>query len=321
MRFCFSFALIVLWSACVGDVDLGAVKDPGIDTDNNNGTTPIGPVTEPFAAEVGGLAMKFLDAKGVVLTSPIRSGEISTQAPNHRYKFGMLFEITVSYSDDDGNALANQEVRLQANNATLRKLHQLTDTLAVKTDADGVARFTGLYLVDATSPVTLTAEVDGKQAGQVKKVEIEVSIDSSTPDCYATYHKDNHRNTVMGDTKSSFSACDTKHTSTASNKFVDIPSTCADNIGDMGMDIDLNLYQLDNKHKLQVRENYNGSYDAATYGDCAVMPLNLMTKRDKSATLNAYNDCNISELLAKFTPADSASLVVYDTQAGNGSCN
>ena len=311
----FSFVLIMSLSACFTDVDLESViRDPNSDEINGENPRPLPVGPERVTAEAG-LAMKFLDVKGNVLTSPVHSGKIDKKSSSQKYKFGMLFEITVNYTDDEGKAIADQEVRLQADNATIRQLHQVTANLATKTNADGIASFPLLYLIDATKPVTLIAEVDGKDGEENKKAEIEVSIDSTTPDCYATFNSQYYSNYSADET--TIPVCNKTQKSDGTNVFVDIPSTCKDNIDDRTMHVDLKLYQLDNQRKKLHSESYNGSYND-TYGDCLVMPLSQLHMDTKIDT-TSNTICAQSELYV--TSETMPSLAIFDAQAGNGSCH
>lgn len=321
VRFYLLFCLVIVWQSCLSDVpDVG-----DIGTDNNNGkplpTNPINP-TNPTDQIETGLAMHFLDAKENVITA-IRSGNIQKQDNSGFYKFGMLFEIRITYKDDAGNAIAAKQVQLQSDNrATIRQWGNITakSPFTAETDATGVAKFSNLYLVDTQGKVKITASADDKQ------LELEINTDSKPLDCYATFNRESYSNQYEGTAR----FCRREETSTASNKFVDIPPTCPGKIADMDMAVDLNIYQLTaDKSHYDIDEHYSGEYNG-THGDCLVLPLNLRQRQNGAGnpTVTAIrledNDpsnpvnCRVAELHAHFPLLP---LVIYDPEAGNGGCS
>ena len=323
VRFYLLFCLVIGWQSCLSDTpDLNKL---GIDEAVGTGQ-PLPPGTEPPSTGVPnstnqtkpGLAMQFLDAKEGVITS-IRSGNIPKLNNSNFYKFGMLFEIRITYRDDAGNAIAAKQVQLQSDNrATIRQWRNITaeSPFTAETDANGVAKFSNLYLVDAQEKVKITASADDKQ------VELEINTDSKPPDCYATIDRKLYANQHDG----TASFCGGNETSDASNKFVDISATCPGKIADMDMTVDLNIYQLSaDKSHYDIDENYSSNYNG-THADCNVLRLDLLQRKNgagnpTTTAIHLYDNpanCRVAELHANFPLLP---LVVYDPNAGNGGCS
>ncbi|MDE3269606.1 MAG: hypothetical protein OYH77_04920 [Pseudomonadota bacterium] len=304
--------LLFLVNACLSDVDLDRYDAPP----TSPGLLPAtGLPPSPEEPATAGLTMKFLDVKGNEINTALYSGTLR----NHSItvKFGMLFDIQVKFLDDKEDAVVGSDVSINASNATLKQWGSSDDTLTARTNADGIASFTSLYLIDAKNPdVKLTATTSN-----AAPVSLEINTDNSTPDCYATMNKNVHSNmTTTG--QAEFDACGQKKISTATNKHVDVPSSCTNTIGDMDMWLHLNLYKGTSRKVWSTNEYYHGNYNG-NYGDCAVVEMSMRHRKDNQdshtdTAINLFdNTCIVSELRVDFAPL---SLVVYDDQTGNGDC-